>query len=78
MITAVVAFLAKLDTRTTSVTNEMIPRTKRILLNGLMNARRSNRNIVSFLLFEKRFIPYFSLINSTCDCDRPSSDISNS
>ena len=35
MITAVVAFLAKLDTRTTSVTSEMIPRTKRILLNAI-------------------------------------------
>ena len=78
MITAVVAFLAKFDTRTTSVASEMIPRTKRMILNGLMKARRSSRNMVSFLLCEKLFTPYFSLINSTCDCDRPSPDISNS
>jgi len=78
MITAVVAFLAKFDTRTTSVASEMIPRTKRMILNGLINARRRSRNMVSFLLCEKLFIPYLSLINSTCDCDRPSPDISNS
>ena len=56
----------------------LIPRTKRMILNGLINARRRSRNMVSFLLCEKLFIPYLSLINSTCDCDRPSPDISNS
>ena len=45
---AVVAFLAKLETRKTSVTNEIIPRIKRITLNGLIKARRNRRIIVSF------------------------------
>lgn len=63
---AVVAFLAKFETRKTSVTNEIIPRIKRIILNGLIKARRNRRIIVSFFRSVKLFAPYFSLIASTC------------
>ena len=64
MITAVVAFLAKSDARTTSVASEIIPRTRRIILNGLINARRSRGSMVSFFRPEKLFMPYFSPMDS--------------
>ena len=74
IIIAVVAFLAKLETRKTSVTNEIIPRIKRIILNGLIKARRNRRIVVSFFRSANLFAPYFSLIASTCSWDRPSGD----
>ena len=78
IIMAVVAFLVKSDARTTSVANEIIPRTKRMILNGLINARLSRRSMVSFFRCEKLFAPYLSRITSTCACDRPSCDTSSS
>ena len=54
---AVVAFLAKLEARNTSVAKEITPRIKRMMLNGLRKARRSRRVVVSRFRAAKLFAP---------------------
>ena len=72
IIKAVVEFLEKLDVNNTSVINDTIAKISRIMLNGLIKARRSRYRIVLFFRSENPFFPYFLRISSIWPLDKPS------